>query len=79
MNKHIIVIGGGVAGLTNAAVLAQNGYQVTLLEKNDTTGGRCRQFEHEGFVFDMGPSWYWMPDVFEDFYQRFDYTTSDIY
>jgi phytoene desaturase len=77
--KKITVIGSGVAGLSAASFLAKEGHDVTLLEKNDTIGGRARQFEAEGFVFDMGPSWYWMPDVFERFYQQFNHTTADFY
>jgi phytoene desaturase len=79
MKKKIIVIGSGVAGLSCASFLAKEGHDVTLLEKNDTIGGRARQFEVNGFVFDMGPSWYWMPDVFERFYQSFGHTTKDFY
>ncbi len=78
-NKQVVVIGGGFAGLSAACFLAKSGAQVTLLEKNDTIGGRCRSFEERGFTFDMGPSWYWMPDVFERFYQSFGYTTADFY
>ena len=77
--KKITVIGSGVAGLSAASFLAKEGHSVTLLEKNNTIGGRARQFEDSGFVFDMGPSWYWMPDVFERFYQQFGHTTSDFY
>lgn len=77
--KKITVIGSGVAGLSAASFLAKEGHSVTLLEKNNTVGGRARQFEENGFVFDMGPSWYWMPDVFERFYQQFGHTTSDFY
>lgn len=79
MENRIIVIGSGVAGLSSASFLAQKGYRVTLLEKNETIGGRARKFESDGFIFDMGPSWYWMPDVFERFYQQFGYTTADFY
>jgi phytoene desaturase len=67
-NKNVVVIGAGFAGLSSATHLAHLGYQVTLLEKNTTPGGRARKFEAEGFVFDMGPSWYWMPDVFESYF-----------
>ena len=66
--KSAIVIGSGVAGLSAASYLAQKGLKVTLLEKNSEIGGRARKFETQGFMFDMGPSWYWMPDVFEKFY-----------
>jgi phytoene desaturase len=64
--KKVIVIGAGFAGLAAAATMAQAGYAVTLLEKNDVAGGRARVFKAEGFTFDMGPSWYWMPDVFPE-------------
>lgn len=77
--KTAIVIGSGVAGLSAASYLAQKGLRVTLLEKNSDIGGRARKFETQGFMFDMGPSWYWMPDVFEKFYNDFGHTTSDFY
>ena len=67
-----IVIGSGFAGLSAAAHLAKRGYNVTLLEKNDDLGGRARQWKKDGFTFDMGPSWYWMPDVFDHFFNCFD-------
>ena len=77
--KKIIVIGAGIAGLSSAACLAQAGFDVTVMEKNESAGGRARKFEAEGFVFDMGPSWYWMPDVFEKFFHRFGMKVSDYY
>ena len=79
MKKKVTVLGAGVSSLSAASFLAKNGYDVTVLEKNPTIGGRARQFKEQGFVFDMGPSWYWMPDVFERFYNEFGYTTSDFY
>jgi phytoene desaturase len=69
--KHIAVIGSGFSGLSAACYLAKSGYQVTVLEKNDKAGGRGRSFAADGFVFDMGPSWYWMPEVMEEFFQDF--------
>ncbi len=75
----ISVIGGGFSSLAAASVLAKSGHEVHLFEKNDQLGGRCRTFEAKGFIFDMGPSWYWMPDVFERFFQLFNHTTSDFY
>ena len=78
MNKSI-VIGSGVAGLSSAAYLAKKGHKVTVLEKNSDIGGRARMFEANGFNFDMGPSWYWMPEVFEDFFNDFGRSTSDFY
>jgi len=77
--KKIIVIGAGFAGLSAATSLADKGYQVTLLEKNDQPGGRARLFRAEGFTFDMGPSWYWMPDIFETYFARFGKKPSDYY
>ena len=79
MAKKVTIIGAGISSLSTAAFLGKAGYDVTILEKNATIGGRARQFEVDGFVFDMGPSWYWMPDVFEAFYNKFNYTTSDFY
>ncbi|RVU02108.1 phytoene desaturase [Mucilaginibacter limnophilus] len=77
--KHIIVIGSGFAGLSAACLLVKEGYKVTILEKNEQPGGRARVWEHNGFRFDMGPSWYWMPDVFENFYALFGKTAADFY
>ncbi|MGL4597162.1 MAG: phytoene desaturase family protein [Bacteroidia bacterium] len=79
MTKRVLVIGSGFAGLSAACGLAKKGYDVTVLEKNEQAGGRARKFEHQGFVFDMGPSWYWMPDVFESFFNRFDKSVKDYY
>ncbi len=79
MRKKICVIGSGFAGLSAAAILASKGLDVHLYEKNDTIGGRARVFKSDGFTFDMGPSWYWMPEVFENFYQRFGHSTKDFY
>ena len=77
--KKVIIIGSGVSGLAAAAVLAKGGWQVTLLERNATTGGRARTWSQDGFLFDMGPSFYWMPDVFERFFNRFHTTTAEQY
>ena len=68
--KKIAVIGSGFSGLTSAIELSSLGYHVTIFEKNSTSGGRARKFETNGFTFDMGPSWYWMPDVFDKFFAR---------
>jgi phytoene desaturase len=77
--KRIVVIGSGFSGLSAACYLAKEGYQVIVLEKNEHLGGRARKYSADGFTFDMGPSWYWMPDVFERFYAHFGKTTSDFY
>ncbi|MEL7248600.1 MAG: phytoene desaturase family protein [Bacteroidota bacterium] len=79
MSKKVVVIGAGFAGLAAAASLAQKGHDVTILEKNEGPGGRARQYKEQGFTFDMGPSWYWMPEVFEEFFQRFGKSTADYY
>ena len=78
MKKKIGVIGGGFSGLSASSYLSKLGYDVILFEKNDVIGGRNRQFKAEGFTFDMGPSWYWMPDVFEGFFNDFG-NTSNVY
>lgn len=78
MNKAI-VIGAGFAGLSAATKLADAGYDVTILEKNSMAGGRARVFEEKGFTFDMGPSWYWMPDVFERYFAEFGKSVADYY
>jgi phytoene desaturase len=77
--KKVIVIGSGFAGLSAATHLANKGYDVTMLEKNSIAGGRARQYESDGFTFDMGPSWYWMPDVFERYFANFGKKVSDYY
>ena len=79
MNKSVIIIGSGFAGLSAAAFMAKAGWKVTVLEQNETAGGRARQLKEEGFTFDMGPSWYWMPDVFERFFQQFGKKVEDYY
>ena len=76
---QLVVVGGGFAGLSSACFLAKEGHSVTLIEKNDQLGGRCRSFESNGFSFDMGPSWYWMPDIFEKFFNEFGFSASDFY
>lgn len=75
----VSVIGSGISGMVSACYLAQKGYDVSIYEKNSTPGGRARQFTADGFTFDMGPSWYWMPDVFENFFNDFGKSASDYY
>jgi phytoene desaturase len=79
MGKKVIVIGAGFAGLSAASFMAKAGWQVTVLEKNAILGGRARQMKAEGFTFDMGPSWYWMPEVFERYFNQFGKKVSDYY
>lgn len=75
----MVVIGAGFAALSAAAFMAKGGWQVTVLEKNKMAGGRAQQLKEAGFTFDMGPSWYWMPDVFERFFGQFGKRVSDYY
>ena len=75
--SKISIIGSGFSGLSAAAVLAEQGHQVQVFEKNEQIGGRARTFKEKGYTFDMGPSWYWMPDVFEKFFNRFDKKIED--
>lgn len=77
--KVVSIIGSGISGLTTACYLAKAGYKVRIFEKNEEIGGRARKFESHGFTFDMGPSWYWMPDIFEDFFNDFGKKVEDYY
>ena len=79
MQKNISIIGSGFSALSASCYLAKAGHKVTIFEKNDTVGGRARQFIKDGFTFDIGPSWYWMPDIFEKFFNDFGKSTSDYY
>lgn len=79
MTKTIAIIGSGFSSLAASCYLAKQGNKVTIYEKNSTIGGRARQFKKDGFTFDMGPSWYWMPDVFERFFQDFGKKSADYY
>lgn len=79
MKKNIAIIGSGFSSLAAASYLASSGYKVTIYEKNDTIGGRARQLKRDGFVFDIGPTWYWMPDVFERFFADFNKKPSHYY
>ncbi|MBX9853355.1 MAG: NAD(P)-binding protein, partial [Cytophagaceae bacterium] len=76
----IAVIGSGFSGLSASAYLSAAGHDVQVYEKNSTPGGRARQLNTDnGYMFDMGPSWYWMPEVFERFFHDFGYKVSDLY
>ncbi len=79
MSRKVIIIGSGFAGLSAASFMAKAGWEVTVIEKHDMPGGRARQMKVDGFTFDMGPSWYWMPDVFERFFAQFGKSVSDYY
>ena len=79
MGKKVIIIGSGFAGLSAACFMAKAGWDVQILEKQNMPGGRARKLEIDGFTFDMGPSWYWMPDVFERFFAQFGRKVPDYY
>ncbi len=79
MQKSAVIIGSGFAGLSAASFMAKDGWKVTVLEKNEAPGGRAKQLKQDGFTFDMGPSWYWMPDVFERYFQQFEKNVKDYY
>lgn len=77
--SKISIIGSGFSGLSAACFAAKDGHEVSVFEKNTMLGGRARYFYEQGFLFEMGPSWYWMPDVFEKFFNEFGKSTSDYY
>jgi phytoene desaturase len=77
--EKVIVIGSGFSSLSASCYLAKAGFEVEIFEKNSTVGGRARQLIKDGFTFDIGPSWYWMPDIFEKFFADFGKQTSDFY
>jgi phytoene desaturase len=77
--KKVVIIGSGFSSLSASCYLAKKGFDVSLFEKNDTVGGRARQLSKDGFTFDIGPSWYWMPDIFDRFFADFGKKTSDYY
>ncbi len=79
MAKKAIIIGSGFAGMSAATFMAKAGWKVTVLEKHTIPGGRARQLKEAGFIFDMGPSWYWMPDVFERYFNQFGKSVADYY
>jgi phytoene desaturase len=78
-SRNVIVIGSGFAGMAAASFMAKEGWQVTVIEKHAIPGGRARQLKENGFVFDMGPSFYWMPDVFERYFAEFGKSVTDYY
>ena len=75
----VAIIGSGFSSFSAASTLAAKGIDVHIFEKNETVGGRSRQFSESGFKFDMGPSWYWMPEIFERFFNNFGHSASDFY
>lgn len=79
MTRSAIVIGAGFAGLSAAASLGRKGFAVTVVEKNESAGGRARVWREGGFVFDLGPSWYWMPEIFEEYFSQYGRRVEDFY
>ncbi len=77
--KRVVVIGSGFGGISAAAYLRREGYQVRVLEKNDWVGGRARLLNRDGYRFDMGPSWYWMPAEHDRWFADFGARRSDYY
>src|SRR5690606_25252069 len=72
-----VVIGGGIAGLATAALLARDGYRVEVLERGAEVGGRAGSWSAGGFRFDTGPSWYLMPEVFDRFFELVGTSTAE--
>ena len=79
MGKKVSIIGSGFSALSAACYLAKDGHHVSIYEKNSSVGGRASKFTKEGFTFDMGPSWYWMPDIFDKFFADFGRKTAEFY
>jgi 1-hydroxy-2-isopentenylcarotenoid 3,4-desaturase len=79
MAKRVVIVGAGVGGMATAGILARQGYDVHVYEKNDGPGGRMGLLEKQGFRFDTGPSWYLMPEVFEQYFRLFGKRPSDFY
>lgn len=79
MSSSVIIVGSGFAGMSAASFMAKAGWRVTVIEKNSMPGGRARQLNENGFCFDTGPSWYWMPDVFESYFEKLGKKVSDYY
>jgi phytoene desaturase len=79
MSLSVIIVGSGFAGLSAASFMAKSGWKVTVIEKNSGPGGRAGQLKEDGFTFDMGPSWYWMPGIFESYFEKFGKKISDFY
>jgi len=77
--RRAVVVGAGFGGLTSALLLAKKGFEVTIVEKNSEAGGRARVWKEKGFTFDMGPSWYLMPEVFENFFEALGRKRTDYY
>ena len=80
MKKYeVVIVGSGFSGLSTAAFLSKSGIRTTVIEKNKQLGGRARMLKKEGFSFDMGPSWYWMPDIFDNIFKELNEKTENLY
>jgi len=79
MNTRVAIIGAGFSGLSAACEMASKGYETHVFEKHNQPGGRARAFQTQGFTFDMGPSWYWMPEIFDEFFQTYGFQRDDFY
>lgn len=79
MKNKVIIIGSGFSSLAASCYLSEAGFDVSIYEKNSSVGGRASVFAKDGFKFDMGPTWYWMPDVFESFFGDFAVKPSNYY
>ncbi len=66
--KEILVVGAGLGGISTSIYLAKSGWKVTLIEKNDTLGGKLNRYQKKGFTFDTGPSLITLPNIFEDLF-----------
>lgn len=77
--KHIGIIGAGLSSLYAACFLSKNGYSVEVFEKNSMSGGRSQYFKSDGFTFDMGPSWYWMPELVDGLFEDLGENRSDYF
>jgi len=75
--KKVVVIGGGISGLASAALLAKAGCDVQLFEARERVGGRAYTWQKDGFTFETGPSWYLMPDAFDQFYRLMGTTAGE--
>jgi len=75
----VAIVGSGFGGLSAAALLARDGFEVQVFEKNEQPGGRASTYKELGYTFDMGPSWYLMPDVYETFFAEFGKTPQDYF
>ena len=77
--RSVAVVGGGIGGLSAACYLADDGADVTVVERHERLGGVANRIERDGYTFDTGPSWYLQPEVFERFFGQFGHEPGDFY